>query len=364
MNFVLDNIIFALQRAGGISVYWYELLKRMKRDMCSIRVIEHPRAELNIFRKKLDFNSASIIDERTLPLCLSRYLPYPVVKGARFIYHSSYYRQPQLASAINIVTVYDFTYERFRHGVPRLVHSMQKKAAVRAASGIICISENTKRDLLKFCPEISSDIVRVIYLGVSENFRPLKPAEKRPLIPNFPEVPFIIFIGSRDSYKNFHLAVESVAVLPTYWLVSIGGGKLKPDEVELLQRFIPGRHIHLSVVDGECLNQLYNCAHALLYPSSYEGFGIPILEAMASGCPVIAANVSAIPEACGDAGLLVNEISSEMFADKILKLENAEFRSKIINKGYVQARRFSWETCYRETLSFYEKVMKENAARG
>lgn len=359
MNLVLDNIIFALQRAGGISVYWYELLRRMQRDKCTFQMIEHQRAVSNIFRKQLDFDRAMLIDDRPLPAWLSRYFAYPVERGEQFLYHSSYYRRPRLASATNVVTVYDFTYERFRRGVPRWVHSMQKKAAASAANGIICISESTKRDLLCFYPEIPESRIRVIYLGASELYRPLESADRRLLPSEVMDAPFVLFVGGRDSYKNFRLALESVAALPDYWLVSVGGGELKPAEVELSQKLLPGRHMHVPMADNERLNLFYNCAHALLYPSGYEGFGIPIIEAMAAGCPVIAANVSAIPEACGNAGALVDEFRQDAFADQILKLENAEFRSSMISKGYMQAKRFSWENCYLETLSFYEKIWQE-----
>jgi len=359
MNIVLDNIIFSLQRAGGISVYWYELLRRMQRDKRSIRMIEHPRAMSNIFRRRLNFAPELLIDDRPLPLWLSRYLTCPAAQGGRFLYHSSYYRRPRLAGATNVVTVHDFTYERFRRGIPRWVHSMQKKAAVRAANGIICVSESTKRDLLGFYPEIPESKIRVIYHGVSESYKTLAPADRQ-LPPSCSlDAPFLLFVGGRDSYKNFRLALESVAALPDYWLVSVGGGELRPDEAELSQNLLQGRYMHLPLVDNERLNLFYNCAHALLYPSCYEGFGIPIIEAMAAGCPVVAANVTAIPEACGDAGALVDEIRPDAFADQILKLENAEFRNAMIGKGYTQAKRFSWETCYLETMSFYEKTWQE-----
>ena len=359
MSFAFDNIVFALQRGGGISHYWYELLSRMQRDRYKIKVIEHAGAELNIFRKKLYFDPSVLINERSLPLRASQYLPYPTV-GDRSLYISSYYRVPGGSGNISVVTVYDFMYERFRRGPARLVHSMQKRAAVRAASGIICISNNTKRDLLEFYPEVSEEKIRVIYLGISDSYRPLGQDCGRLLGSVLPELPYVLFVGGRHSYKNFRQAVETVAGLSDYCLISVGGGELNPNESELLRKHLPTRHVHLTVVDNERLNLLYNCAHALLYPSSYEGFGLPVLEAMAAGCPVIAVNASSIPEVCGDAGLLVDVISAEMFADKIIKLQDPEFRNEMIDKGYQQAKRFSWEKCYQETIAFYKKVMTEN----
>jgi mannosyltransferase len=178
--------------------------------------------------------------------------------------------------------------------------------------------------------------------------------------PVLSKINFVLFVGWRHSYKNFHVAVQAIAARPDYWLVSVGGETLNPRERQLLQTHLPNRHVHLPAVDDEHLNHLYNYAHALLYPSSYEGFGLPVLEAMAAGCPVIATNASSIPEVCGDAGLLVDGALPDVLADKITGLQNSEFRSEIIAKGYRQAKRFSWEKCYRETMSFYEQVMREN----
>jgi len=357
MKIILDNVVFSLQRAGGISVYWYELLRRFVRDGHPIQVVEHPRGGANIFRRQLDLDPAAILPERPLPLWLSRYLPYPIGSAARALCHSSYYRQPQLVDSINVVTAYDFTYERFRSGAARWAHSLQKGAAIRAAHGIVCISVSTRRDLLERYPEIAADRVRVIYLGAAEGYRPLDVSVRRNLSADLCDAPYVLFVGSRESYKNFRLALEAVAALPGYRLASVGGGELTQNERELSHKLLPDRHAHWPSVDNERLNLLYNCAHALLYPSSYEGFGIPILEAMAAGCPVIAVNASSIPEAAGDAGLLVDDIRMESFADRVVKLESSAFRAETIGKGYAQARRFSWEACYRETLAFYDEVL-------
>ena len=319
-------------------------------------MVEQAGAKENIFRRQLDVGPAMMLDDRRLPLRLSRYLSFPTPNGSRPLCHSSYYRRPQRASAIEVVTVHDFTYEKFRRGPARWLHSWQKGAAIRAAHGIICVSESTRRDLLERYPEVSPNRIRVIYHGAAEDYRPLGPAtgDSRPV--DLPQGPFVIFVGARDSYKNFRLALEVVAALPDYRLLSVGGGPLRRDEIELAHQVLPGRHMHLASVDNEALNRLYNSAHALLYPSSYEGFGIPVLEAMAAGCPVVAVNASSIPEAAGDAGLLVDEICAESFAQKLVQLEDADLRKASIDKGYVQARRFSWETCYRQTMAFYDEV--------
>jgi mannosyltransferase len=362
MDLVMDNIIFSLQRAGGISVYWQELLSRMIRDKLPVRMVERTDATSNLFRNKLDIDPAMLLEDSPLPLWLSRYLDCPLPREKRVLCHSSYYRQPAAARAAKVVTVYDFTYERFRRGVPRWAHAWQKRAAAGAADGIICISESTKRDLLEYCPEVAGSNIRVIHLGASELYGPLPQADRQLLPPALRDVPFVLFVGAREGYKNFRLALEALSALPGYWLASVGGGPLKPAEAEMSQRLLGGRHVHLASAGNEELNLLYNCAHALLYPSSYEGFGIPVLEAMAAGCPAIAVNASSLPEACGDAGLLVDDARGDAFAEQILKLEDATFRRSVIDRGYAQARRFSWETCYRETLSFYEEVWQARCA--
>lgn len=360
MGFIFDNIIFSLQRGGGVSLHWYEILRRICRDRYRLLAVEYPEAELNIFRKKLSLEKSMIIEGGKMPVWLSRYLPHPVILSEKSLCLSSYYRVPKDKTNPSVVTAHDFTYERFRGGLPKYVHSAQKRAAIESASGIVCVSENTKRDLLEYYPGVREEKVRVIYHGVSESFRPLEKASTSGLDPRLTGVPYVLFVGGRHSYKNFKIAVESVSLLSDFWLVSAGGGAFSQEEQALVDKYIPNRYLHLPSVQDEVLNSLYNCAHVFLYPSAYEGFGLPLLEAMAAGCPVISTNRSSIPEVCGDAAVLVDDIVPEVIAEEISKFAPSLSRDEIIARGFERVKQFSWEKCYAESLSFYKLVMSEH----
>ena len=176
MNLCLDNIIFSLQRAGGISVYWSELWSRLLRDKLSAVAIEAPGANQNIFRANLDIPSLQTrIDAR--PLRLARYLSAPVQPGRDELLHSSYYRMPSSKRLPHVQSCYDFTYERFSRGPSRWMHSWQKRQALRSANGLICISESTRRDLLHYCPDVREENTSVIHLGFSDAFKRLPDQE-------------------------------------------------------------------------------------------------------------------------------------------------------------------------------------------
>lgn len=358
MNLCLDNIIFSLQRAGGISVYWSELWSRLLRDQLSVVAIEAQGANQNIFRADLDIPSMQTRAD-TRPVRFARYLRAPTLPERDELLHSSYYRLPSSHKVPHVQTCHDFTYERFWRGPARWVHSWQKRQAVESAKGVICVSESTRRDLLHYCPRVREDDTCVIYHGVSVSFKPIPAQEALALVaPHLtPDAPYSVFVGDRSSYKNFAVAVDAVAQCPGHRLVVVGGGPLKENDHAHLERRLPGRWTHVDRAPSALLNALYNCAHALIYPSSYEGFGIPVIEAMAAGCPVIAVNASSIPEAAGDAGLLLDRPDADGVAEQLRRLEDAGFRAGVQSRGQQNAQRFSWESCYQETLSFYARVL-------
>jgi glycosyltransferase involved in cell wall biosynthesis len=354
MKIVYDNIIFSLQKAGGISIYWTELIKRFKNKG---EILFYEKKNNNIFRKLIFYD---VKNESTLGFKILRYLPFIKKLPEKSIFHSSYYRISLQKDIANINTVHDFTYEYFRTGMAKYIHIWQKGFAIKKSDGIICVSENTRRDLMKFYPMIEDSKVKVIYNGVGNEFIKLENS-KEFLIGQFEILKnkkYILYVGDRGTYKNFNIAVEVLKQLDDYMLVIVGGQKLSSFENELIEP-IKNRTCHFRGISSEKLNILYNNAFCLLYPSSYEGFGIPVSEAMKSGCPVVSTNTSSIPEVAGQAALLVDDIKVNSFIPNIKHLENKKLRGELIYKGLEQSKKFSWDKCFSETYDFYETIWKK-----
>ena len=339
-----DGIIFSLQAQGGISVYYQEILKRLSAHAINFKLLVYSDCVNNKF-----FDDTSYI--RRSKRFAERYRNSPVIDSAK-LFHSSYYRLPESRHVKVVTTVHDFTYEYFISGLPRATHSWQKFRAIRGSDAVICVSENTMRDLFYFLPDYPKEKVFVVHNGVSELFYPLH-------IPVGTDRPYVLFVGRRDFYKNFSVAVDVVAKIEGVVLRCVGGGAFASKELALLERQLPGRYRHMGAVSTEELNILYNGALCLLYPSSYEGFGIPVLEAMRSGCPVVAINASSIPEVVGDAALLVDSAQTDLLVHAIETLQNSSFRAEMRSRGIVRATCFSWDKCFEGTVRVYEELLGE-----
>lgn len=345
----LDNIIFSLQKTGGISSVWANLLYNLITQQLQLKLIEYPHSEDNIFRKQLHIDEKSIIYNNHFNKILSQFTSPKIDFGNKFIFHSSYFRTCNNKKAINVTTVHDFIYEQ---GNPTLKEKLRIKlnySAIRKSDAIVCVSENTKKDLFKYLPDTDSSKVFVIHNGVSDDYNKLD------IVP-YPELrDSILFVGGRQSYKNFDFVVKSL-VATNYKLI-VCGADLKDDEKFLLEKYIPHRYSLISFPSNEELNKLYNSVYCLAYPSSYEGFGLPVLEAQRAGCPVIALNCSSIPEIIGETPILMKDMNKTAFLTSLDKLNVDSIRNTVIDKGLDNSKRYSWKKMADEYLKLYQNLL-------
>ncbi len=345
MNIVYDNLIYSLQKAGGISTYWSELSKRLISDNADVYFIESENN--NIARKNISIAKDRLIKDRGLPLLINRFLPLPLPAfKEKFIFHSSYNRITTNKKAVKVTTIHDFVHEKFYGGMRKILHSYQKSKCLNTADMIITVSENTKKDLLNIHLGISPDRIKVIQNGVSDDFFITEKTHY--------DKQYLLFVGSREHYKNFNFIVKLLKEVPGFDLYIVGK-VLNKAEKQLLITNIPERFKLFSNIDNNQLNTLYNSAYALLYPSLYEGFGIPLLEAMKAGTPFIALNKSSIPEVAGEAGVLIDDLDIDNFKQAIYNIESK--RNEYVLKGLQQVKLFSWDKCYHETIKLYRDLI-------
>ena len=295
MNLLLNNIVFSQQKAGGISLLWSEIIKYILNNNIKCSFIEYEGCENNVYRKQLDLNNLVIQTNkynRIFSLFSNRFKPYFKKK---YVCLSSDYNITKSNNIANVIVVHDFINELYEKRVfVRLFNTYLKKRAIYCCDAIICVSENTKKDLIEIYPDITINKVFVVYNCVSNLFKVINISKSINILYNNKN--YVLFIGRRNGYKNFKVVVEALQSYSKINLIIVGGGNLSVDEQNNLNSNIgEQRYIHYNDISSEKLNLLYNNAYALIYPSEYEGFGNPIIEAQAAGCPVITSNKSSLP---------------------------------------------------------------------
>jgi mannosyltransferase len=342
ISITLDSGILGLQKYGGISNYWNRLVENMS---------SHPDFEATlllpttIINNDYDGSLAAKMDcsRDEMHQTLARYMS-GYVKSNCDIFHTSYYRLPSSSSCKYVVTVYDFIYERYRKGPSRWLHSFQKKRALKRADAVICISDSTRQDTLHFCPSLDPGKVHVAHLGVDHNkfYHEIKDT--------------VLFVGQRGGHKRFDIAVRAVQETKNLRL-SIVGPLLDNEELEGLNLMLQDRWVFFGPVNGSRLREIYSSVYCSIYPSDYEGFGLPILEAMACGCPVVAANNSSLPEVGGAAALYAEEQNSRDYAAQIGQVEL--IRDELILQGLAHAKTFTWDKTFCDTARIYLNTLSK-----
>jgi glycosyltransferase involved in cell wall biosynthesis len=271
------------------------------------------------------------------------------------IWHQTYYADlyPGFKGK-RIVTVYDMTYEVLPALFPDSARfSREKKLAVDRADGIIAISQSTRNDLIRLW-NVPPEKVSTILLASS--LKP-QPSAQRPL-----PSPYFMFVGQRVPHKNMQAILSAwrfaSTELKNHHFVCFGGGPFTRHELEAFAEAGLSARIHQVGGDDQELARYYQFADALVYPSLYEGFGLPILEAITCGCPVIASNTSSMPEVGGNSAFYFNPRSPQSLAEQLVKLLTlGSGEMKALRESMpIHASSFSWDRCARETVDFYHKI--------
>jgi mannosyltransferase len=364
---LLDNIIFNLQEYGGVSNYWFNLLKKsLENNYIFYFEDNYINRNINYYRSLIKIPEVFFIkDKNKIPLKIKRYLSIKNIDKSCNVFHSSYYRYAK-GNIKNVITVYDFMYEKFlnKYNLKRVVHSLQKYLAIKNSNYIISISKNTLDDMLKYFPEFKNKKMRVIYLGINDDFYPVEKKNDFTIIQNHKlyDNSYFFYFGNRRGYKNFVLLIKAYSNLiknnkniPK--LIVAGGGSFNKEEMKLLrEKEVLTNTLKLKKIDNNELNLLYNYCSGFIYPSLYEGFGMPVLEAMQAGAPVICSNSSSIPEVAGEAAIYIDPYNVFELEKALLGLLDNNARKDLIYLGHKQSRKFSWDKMYRETLEVYNSL--------
>lgn len=369
MKILYDHQIFVFQDYGGISRYFYELMNVFKKqedihfDLPLLYSNNHYIRKTGFLTCKPFLETINFRGKIRLLNFINKHGEKKFLCKKSFdIFHPTYY-DPYFLKYIGdkpfVLTIYDMVYELF----PQIFSSRDKtsehkKLLASKATKIIAISENTKRDIIKLFG-IKEDKIEVIYLGNSLCFDVIE--EVKGKSSEFPQR-YLLFVGNRRVYKNFDTFIESISRLlkddKNLYLICAGGGKFTPSEIANLEKSGVINKVTQCSFDDNILAQLYTNALAFIFPSLYEGFGIPILEAFSCGCPVVTSNISSLPEVAGDAAEYFDPADKISILSTVKKvIDDHDLRYKLKYKGYERLKNFSWEKTANQTMMLYKSIL-------
>jgi glycosyltransferase involved in cell wall biosynthesis len=361
MDVYYSHDIFSSQEFGGISRYYVELIRQLldRPNAASPKVLAglYINGYLKGLNKGVKGQKVPLIPH-TLFLRLflnERFQNAFLSSRSDGVFHQTYFfEKPKKRKQRLVITIHDMIHERFtNYFKPNDKFSTLKKQFCEEASQIICVSQHTKNDLLTYY-KLDPQKVSVIYHGRPTSHFQGHTSAQSPR-------PYILYVGSRYGYKNFSAVLQifslSEKLKKSFDLICFGGGQLNSEERQLINNLKLKDSVHVVSGDDSLLEQFYRGARAFIYPSLYEGFGIPLLEAMTYECPVFCSNSSSLPEVAGDAAFYFDAKSVESM--RSLLEENIFLDSKLSemkDKGRRQVEKFSWMRAADETMAVYKNA--------
>lgn len=367
MKVLYDHQCFVQQQFGGVSRYHFQLVKELNK-------LQDVEAKLSLkysnnfyinedksFKVRRFFPNHKFYFQRTILDYINRlYTNRDLVNGDYDIFHPTYFNPYFLNHLHNkpfIITVYDLIHEKYPEIINAIDKTLEhKKLLLSKANLIIAISESTKNDLMQIY-NIPAEKIEVTYLAASIN----KSLASSNIKIDLPEK-YILFVGNRDFYKNFNNFILAVEPLlkehKDLILICAGGGIFTNEEKKLFHSKELENKIMHKGADDVMLANLYSNALAFIFPTLYEGFGIPALEAMNCDCPVVMSNTSSLPEVGGEAAIYFDPNNIDDMREKIkLIIINKDLRNEIILKAKTQRQKFSFEKTARQTLEVYKRLL-------
>ncbi len=370
MKIFLDPQIFYAQKFGGISRIFAEFWSRCRqRDDIEIICPLFYSENLHLREYNLQPQRFSFLFDKQYPgriyvnailKRINRQKTYAYLRKNKFdVFIATYYNPYFLNKLHNkpfVLTVFDMIHEIFPAYFPgEDDFKKNKKLLAEESNRIVAISASTKKDILDLYPAIPVKKIKVIHLSQSIN------TQVAVSLPWLPEK-YVLFIGKRELYKQFDSLVKAMLPIfeidPAIKIVCAGGGAFTNIENENLSTLnLSGKVIQYNFYDNE-LNSIYKNAAVFVFPSEYEGFGIPALEAMVCGCPVILSRTGSLPEIAGDAALYFEPNNVKELSAAILQiLQDEALKLALIKKGYEQVKKFSWDKMTNEYLETVKEIL-------
>lgn len=374
MNIGIDYTA-ALKQSGGIGRYTRGLITTLaqldhKNHYTLLITPDAPLDGLQLFETRPNFDHKTYpLPERWLTIAWHRlYLPVPVewFAGPIELFHSPNFILPPTSRAKTLLTVHDLSFIRHPQGAVDSLRAWLMKVVPRSiarADHILADSHSTKQDLTELF-QVDPATVTVVGAGVEARFRPVTEQTVLDTVRQRYQLPgkFILSLGTLEPRKNFTGLIEAYQQSPvreSHHLVIAGGKGWLYDDIFARAAASPvADRIHFTgfVADND-LPALYSLADIFAYPSHYEGFGIPIVEAMACGVPVVCANNSCLPEVAGPAALQITATDTVALAEALHRLATDDpLRRQAIERGFHQARQFSWTAAAERLLAVYERL--------